>query len=400
MYESLMIGLNYFFASQETKYFFLIFVLFVLPKFLTRFGIPQAITSFAFGIFCSQVLHLFDHDMTIKILGSLGIMSLFLFAGMEIDFAELKTHRKILLGHILFRIVSCCIVCFTTASVFSLDYRVAAILSLALLTPSAGFILDSLDNSKVLPHIDKFWIKVKAISGEIAALLAIFVFVNSSSLFDLSVASMALTTLLVFIPRVFALFSKKIAPYAPGSEFGFLLMMSVVCGVLTKKLGVYYLVGAFAVGVAARSFEGEGINTKSLMKSLKLFSSFFVPFYFFQAGLGISKEVFSLASVGYGFVFIMTIIPLRLYSIISHRKIALQETLTDSLPIATALLPNLVFGLVLADILHSTFHISQTLYGALIIYTIAATILPPIINKVVQKHVKIGAPVDSVEILG
>ncbi|MGD9592661.1 MAG: cation:proton antiporter [Candidatus Berkiella sp.] len=393
MFESIYNYVSNTFLSPESKYFFLIFVLFIFPKFFTRFGVPQALISFVFGIFCSQSLNLFEHDPTVKILASLGIISLFLYAGLEIDFTELKKYKKILFGHIFFRLISCTIVAFTTAHVFEIEYRTAAILSLALLTPSAGFILDSLEGSKSLHQLDKFWIKIKAISGEIAALLAMLVLVNSSSIFDISIATLVLILMFVFIPRVFSYFSKVIAPYAPRSEFGFLLLMAIACGILTKKLGVYYLVGAFAVGVAGRIFEGKYISAQGLMKSVKLFSSFFVPFYFFQAGLSISREAFSVEALAYGLLFIVTVIPLRLSSVIIHRKASLKETLVESFPIATALIPNLVFGLVLADILLNVFVIPQKLYGALIVYTIATSFMPPLLN--IFLHLKLKDKIEQ-----
>jgi Kef-type K+ transport system membrane component KefB len=378
------------FASQESKYFLLIFALFIFPKFFVRLGISQSLIAFLLGIICSLFLNEFSQDATIKVLASLGIVSLFVFAGLEIDFEELNIHKKVLIGHILLRVLACAVVCVIAAHVFAINYRSAAILSLALLTPSAGFILDAINASKSLSKIDKFWIKIKAISGEIAALLAIFVLVNSSNFSNLGLASIALVALLIIIPRVFSFFSNKIAPYAPGSQFGFLIMLAVICGFLTKKLGVYYLVGAFAVGVAARTFEGRYLNEKNMLESIKLFSSFFIPFYFFQAGLGITKETFSMEAFEYGILLIFTITPLRLFSVLIHRKVALQESFIESLPIATALLPNLVFGLVLAQILLTIFHIPQTVYGALIIYTIATTFLSPLINKIFNINMEHG----------
>ena len=127
MLEYLINFINDLFINPESKYFFLIFALFILPKFFARFGVPQALISFIFGMICSQCLNLFEHDPTIKILASLGIISLFLFAGLEIEFSVLNKYKKILIGHVLFRVLTCTTVCLISAYVFDIDYRAAAI---------------------------------------------------------------------------------------------------------------------------------------------------------------------------------------------------------------------------------------------------------------------------------
>ena len=62
----------------------LLFALFLLPKALQRFRIPGAITSLLMGAGASA-LGWFPHDPTLNLMSKLGIVALFLFAGLEID---------------------------------------------------------------------------------------------------------------------------------------------------------------------------------------------------------------------------------------------------------------------------------------------------------------------------
>src|SRR5215217_3155557 len=70
-----------------------LFALFLIPKMLQRFRIPGAITSLLMGVGASA-LGLFPHDATLTLFATLGIVSLFLFAGLEIDSDELRNNVK------------------------------------------------------------------------------------------------------------------------------------------------------------------------------------------------------------------------------------------------------------------------------------------------------------------
>jgi hypothetical protein len=81
-------------------------------------------------------------------------------------------------------------------------------------------------------------------------------------------------------------------------------------------------------------------------------------------------------------------VPIRVSSIILHRKLSLKESIQESFPIAITLLPNLVFGLVLADMLQKLFHVPAYIIGGLIIYTIGATLIPPLLIKIFKLYYK------------
>src|SRR5688500_17131303 len=127
--------------------------------------------------------------------------------------------------------------------------RPAALVALALFTPSTGFILSSLPQLGVSVE-EQFWIRAKAIATELLALAILFVTLQSTSAERLVAATAALLVMTFVLPVAFRLFAARIAPVAPRSEFAFLLMLAVVAAYITKALGVYYLVGAFLVGAA------------------------------------------------------------------------------------------------------------------------------------------------------
>jgi len=228
--------------------------------------------------------HLFHGDSTIPVLALLGIVSLFLFAGLEVDFDELHEGARITTWHIVLQLVLLVGGAAIAMKVFGLDVRSAALLALALFTPSAGFILSSLA-AFGLSKQQQFWVKTKTIATELMALLALFFVVQSKSFSSFGIATLALIAMIAILPYAFRIFAKRILPHAPKSEFAFLICLALICSFITRKLGVYYLVGAFVVGVTAVRLRKQlpELTTERLMIGIELFASVFIPFYFFHS---------------------------------------------------------------------------------------------------------------------
>ncbi len=129
---------------RELDYVLLLFALFVVPRILQRHRLPAAITSVALGVAAGLGLGLFAQDRTVGLLATLGIVSLFLFAGLEVDFGELRREASVLLQHIAIGVAALPVVAIAVRSALGLEWRPATLVALALLTPSTGFILDSL----------------------------------------------------------------------------------------------------------------------------------------------------------------------------------------------------------------------------------------------------------------
>jgi len=360
----------------DLLYLAVLFALFVVPKVLQRFRLPSAVTSLLLGVGASH-FGLFKDDPTIALLATFGIVALFLFAGLEIEAAELRRGSTILIQHLVIQAVTLAVFAWIAARVFHLGVQASVLVGLALLTPSCGFILDSLESFN-LGERGRFWTKSKAIAAEILALGTLFVVLQSTSVKRLALASLAMTLLIFLIPFLFRLFAERIAPYAPRSEFAFLLMIAALCAVVTQRLGVYYLVGAFLVGVAAQRFRERlpAMSSEKMLHAVEAFASLFVPFYFFYAGLHIRATDLGWPALALGAIFLLVGIPLRVGQVVVHQRLARGEAYDRARRIGVALLPTLVFSLVLAGILRDRFGVPDALFGGIIIYTIVNTILP------------------------
>jgi Kef-type K+ transport system membrane component KefB len=363
------------------QYILLLFVLLILPLALQRYRIPSAISAFILGLIASLGFHWFAEDTTIRLLATFGIVSMFLFAGLEMDFNLLIGQSKTFLSHLILQFVLVLITAKLISGSFDLSSRPSIILAMALLTPSAGFILSSLPTSG-MNNSEQIQVKGIVLTNELATLLLMFLVLQTTSLGRLAISASSLVALVVLLPVVFRLFARLIIPYAPKSEFAFLILVAVVSAVITRELGIYYLLGAFVVGITAQRFRASipRMTSAKMLHAVEMFSTLFIPFYFFNAGGHVQAADVSWEGVLTGVSLIMIVLPLRWLVVTYHRHWFQNESFASSSRIGLNLLPTLVFTLVLAGILHESFHIPPALYGALIIYAMISTVLPQILR--------------------
>ena len=105
----------------------------------------------------------------------------------------------------------------------------------------------------------------------------------------------------------------------------------------------------------------------------------FIPFYFFSSGLRVPPEALTWEALWLGLAASMIILPLRIGIIWLLRKPVFDEHWRNRVRIAITLAPTLIFTLVLATILRGRYHLSDTLYCALLIYALINTALPSFI---------------------
>ncbi len=375
--------------SPELYYIVLLFALFVVPRVLQRCRLPAAVTSVMLGAVAGMAIGLFNGDATIQMLATLGIVSLFLFAGLEVDFAELRQHKTVLAQHLGLGLIMLFALAYLIHIALGLEARPAALAALALLTPSTGFILDSLPALGVTDR-ERFWVKSKAIATEIVALAVLFFALQSTTAASLTVSTLVLIALIAVLPLVFRAFAALVVPFAPKSEFAFLLMVAVIAAYFTRKLGVYYLVGAFIVGLTAQRFRERlpAMASERMLHAVEVFASFFVPFYFFSAGLRLRTEDFGPGSLLAGAGFLAIMVPLRVAVVAGHRRFALSEPFKAGMRVGASMLPTLVFTLVIAEILRDRFAVPHYVFGGLIVYALGTTLIPGFVLRLPVQEIE------------
>jgi len=383
-------------------YLILIFGLLVIPRALQRFRLPAPLTCFAMGIIVSLYFKQLSNDSVLSAVATLGIASLFLFAGLEVDIIEIRKQLPRLIGHLGARSLFLGVAIWIAVHYFDMVWQFAALLALAIFTPSTGFILDTLPHSG-LDEGEQREVSIRAIAGEILALLVLFVVSQSGSVQHLAIASLSLVLLIALTPLLFLALGKFVVPYAPGSEFSLLIMVGIICAVISKSLGLHILIGAFVAGVVAGLLR-ERMTTLAPPQNLHavhLFATFFIPFYFFHEGLRIPAGALVLKALLYGFGFSVLALPLRIAKNWIVCRYTCRRTSTSGLRVGVALTPTLIFTLVIARILEETFEIDAALYGGLLVYAAVSTILPSfVLSRLTQPSASpvqtlVIAPTDS-----
>lgn len=367
--------------ATEFAYLGLVAALLLVPKILQRFRIPAPLTAFGFGIAAGLAVQGLGGDPTLALLSTLGISSLFLFAGLEIELEAFHRGRWPLVGHLVLRTAALAAGAWAGVHFLGMAWQAASLLALALLTPSTGFILDTL-GQQGLDEDERFWVAAKAVGGEILALLVLFVVVQSGSAATLAISGAALAAMVALLPLLFMVLGRHVLPHAPGSEFSLLVLVGLIAAFVTKQLGVYYLVGAFLTGFAARLLRERMplLASDDNLRAVRLFASFFVPFYFFHSGSVIPPQAFQWEALALGLAISAVLLPARIGVNWLQRRIVFQEDARSSLRVSVALAPTLIFTLVLAGILRDRYGIPDVLYGALLVYACASTALPSMLK--------------------
>jgi len=365
------------FQTRTLIYLGMVFCLLVVPRALQRFRLPSALTCFALGVVVAMFYKPLAGDRVMDVVSALGIASLFLFAGLEVDLVEIRRQVPRISSHLGLRVLFVALFAWLVIRFLHLGWQASTLLALGLLTPSTGFILDTLPDSG-LPVKEQNEVEIDAVAGEMTALVLLFVVSQAGSIQTLAICSVGLFLLVALTPFLFLALGKYVVPYAPGSEFSLLIMVGVICAVITNGLGIHFLIGAFTAGLVAGQLKERMVTLVSYenLQAVRLFASFFIPFYFFHEGLNVPGGALVLKSVLYGVGLLVVVLPVRIGKIWAQSCWLSKRGVRGGFRVAVALTPTLIFTLVIAGILHETFHIDDALYGGLLIYAAGTTLLP------------------------
>jgi Kef-type K+ transport system membrane component KefB len=382
--------------SRTLVYLAMILGLLVVPRALQRFRLPAPLTCFIFGIIGAVLFKTTVDDQVLRVIATLGVASLFLLAGLEVDLVEIRRQLPRLTGHLAIRGAFLIATAWLAIRYLHMSWQPASLLGLGLFTPSTGFILDTLPRSG-LTGSEQTEVSINAIGGEITALLVLLILSHADSVQTLAVSTGALLLLVVLTPLFFLALGKYVVPYAPGSEFSLLLMVGIICAVISNAVGVHVLIGAFVAGLVAGLLKTrmKTLVSHENLHAVRLFASFFVPFYFFHEGLEVPTGALVLKALFYGLILSIVVLPIRVGKNWVECRYFSRRTSAGGMRVAIALTPTIIFTLVIAGILHGSFHIDDALYGGLLVYATISTILPSFVLPALTQKALTTMPADA-----
>jgi Kef-type K+ transport system membrane component KefB len=188
-----------------------IFGLLVVPRAIQRFRLPSQLTCFVLGIIVAIFYKPLAADNVGRVVGIFGIASLFLLAGMEVDLVEIRRQLPRLTVHLTIRALFLVGIGWCAMRYLHMPWQPAALLALGLLTPSTGFILDTLPHSG-LSEGEQSEVAMNSISGEITALAVLFIVSQAGSILNLTISGLILLLLIVVTPFLFLFLGKYVVP--------------------------------------------------------------------------------------------------------------------------------------------------------------------------------------------
>jgi len=367
------------------KFFVILALLFFVPKVVnSTTKIPDALTELMIGVILGIALpSFFFIDDMITILGTIGIVTLFVFSGMEVDTNFIVKNKKFFIEHIILHILIFVAVGLAILFYFQLSLQIAFLISLALTTPSASFVLSSV---KTVEKERKQWIESKALAGEITGLTLLVVLLNFSDLMMLLLSLVTMILLITILPFAMEQLYKKIFSKIIGCEFSFIFVVTMISAFITEYMGVHFLVGAFIAGFIAKQFISDIVKDESyvhcsehfgqqLIIGFGFFALIFAPFYFFSVGLNITSAMFVDDVLMVAALLCLIIVLLRVGIMSLHRIVRIKEKISNAIYINALCIPTLVFTFVVTDILLIQFQISDVLYNSLMLYGFFTTII-------------------------
>jgi Kef-type K+ transport system membrane component KefB len=383
------------FPSHTLIYLAMALGLLTVPRALQRFRLPAPLTCFILGIIGVFLFKAAVDDRVLRVFAAMGIEALFLLAGLEVDLIEIRRQIPRLAGYLGIRAIFLSAIAWLAIRYLHMSWQAAALLGLGLFTPSTGFILDSLPQSG-LSESEQSEVAINAIAGEITALMVLLILSHADSLQTLAISAGTIFLLIVLTPLFFLALGKFVVPYAPGSEFSLLVMVGIICAAISNAVGVEYLIGAFVAGFVASLLKTRmtTLTSHDNLMAVRLFASFFVPFYFFREGLEVPTEALVLKALLYGIAFSIVVLPVRIGKNWAECRYISRRSSASSMRVAVALSPTIIFTLVIAGILHESFHINDALYGGLLLYAIVATILPSFVLPALAQRALTAMPAD------
>ncbi len=368
-------------------FIFLLGILFLVPKLVKKLDIPEQITEIILGLILGPFfLGVITDQPIIEVMGTIGIITLFFVAGFEVDVRSIVKKKKTLLENGVLHII---LICLIAAVIFLTGKSIttALMIGIALVTPSAGFILGAVRSLQLHSYLVE-WIETKVISAEVLSLLLLLIITNLSQPIRLVIVITGFIAICFLLPYILEFFFLHILGKTNmQADTFFIFVIAVSLAFATHVIGVHYIIGAFIVGLIMRwanesKHNQTTLNEERVLSTFSSFTTIFVPFYFFSVGLMITKDMISWKNVLFAIVIFGIVITIKIFTSFVHRRLTLKESFKASTLVALLTAPTLLFTFVTAQILYDAKSIAESTYGVLIIYGLLTAGIPLIANAI------------------
>ncbi len=337
---------------------------------------------------------------TLSFLANLGIILLFYYVGLEINF---RTFQKNLQASVLISLLNTALPLlfgfFVMKFLFDLETITSVIIGLSLSVSAQTISVDLLEELKLLRS--KFGSLVIS-AGTVDDIIEVFIVTLLLSIFQITTTEitfgkvlwdMALFIAILIaskmwlIPATLRFFEKERSSTA---RFTASLIIVLLIASLAETLGMGLLIGALLAGIIVRQtlFRGKDANWKEhdIAHSVHVIAfGFLIPLFFVWTGIHVD-----LAAIPQQIWFILLLVVIALGGTIGGTMLATRwrgGSWKEGLALGWGLSPKGDIELVIAAVALRTGILSNALFTSLVVMSLITMIIaPPVLKRLLRKH--------------
>ncbi len=377
---------------------------FILSEFFKLFKLPKVIGQISAGLILGMssinlLIFTPENVKVLSFLANLGIILLFYYIGLELDFSIFaKRFKKSFTISIFKAFLPLLMGFFIMRYVFNLNFLTSVIIGVSLSAGALSVSMSIIEELKLLKtKIANYLLSVGIITDIIEILivgivLAMFQFNLAQITLPRFFFNLLMFILFIFFARLaFVPFTIRFFDRESSSTSRFMAAIIIVFFIvsLSEALGLGALIGALIAGMVIRSsiFRDKKIpnwEEHDIARSIHIISfGFLIPLFFVWIGLNTN---FGTLITHYRFIFLLVVI--ALVGVIGGTILAVKLTkgkFKDGVILGFGLSPKGDIGFVLASLALEVKIISDVIFSSLILMGLIITVITPVVFKALIK---------------
>lgn len=358
-------------------------VAFLSPLLSRGVGLPEVTGIIIFGMVLGwNGLGVVEKSDLLFSLSEFGIIFLMFLAGLEMRPSVIRQNWKnaTLLGAFTFLVPFAC--GYLLAGAFGYPPLIKALIGIILSTTSVGVVTPVLKELNILGTRVGTTVLGAAVLDDIASMVGLAIIIKALAGTPFDPLSYVITLVIFFMAILYAV--PKLADYSLKrpkfmvsieAETRFLLLVLLGVAMVSQKIDLHPIVGAFFAGIAV----SEAIKTGWFLEKLNAIGyGFFIPIFFFVSGC--ATDLGGILQVREDLFFATALI---LVAIISKGGGAFFPALVmgfsapEAVGMASAMTTRLAVGLAAANIAYSYGSIGEGVFSAFVLLAVFTTIITP-----------------------
>lgn len=356
----------------------------------SRVGIPAVIGELLVGIIVGPaLLNLVQPTDALHLFSEIGVVLLMFLAGLESDFNLLKKYLKPSISVAILGILFPLILCGLVGTMFSLSLISSVFLGIVFSATSVSISVQVLKEYRRLDTEEGSIILGAAVVDDIVVVLLVSIFstiVNMNGVITFNgqffwelLGTKILFFVLIYLFAKFLLnpimnLAKKLI--ATEAEVAFALILCFAFALLSEKLGMSDVIGAFFMGLLLSSHSSKH-TVESRVSTIGY--SLFIPIFFVSIGLDLQFSAFKEHAIFIIILSIAAVLSKLLGGYISGRLSKIEAN--RSWIVGAGMVSRGEMALIIVQLGRGLDLITGSIYSAIVVAIILSTLISPLLIK-------------------